>query len=332
MGRLVSGAAVVIAVLVLLLQPLTGYPQIVRLPAILLPLAIVFVISARPWRWDDDQWRAVDTWQPSAAVVWRTAAVAFVVLFWIVLTRFRAGDINAADFTIYFDRPLYQTLHGRPLFVETADLVGFSHRSELAVHAYWALLPIAALYAIRATPLWLLALSVLAVVLGAVRVFRILQRLGTGSVLAAATAAAFVLNANTARALMYGFHPELLYAWFIPWALDAAFRRARLEFIVATRRRGSREGGRGAESLRDGGGPAARTRASPHGSGHPALHRRTGCPEPREPRALLPLRASRAGRIERPRLRRLLGNLRVDAAGARCWRWRCSRGGSSARR
>ena len=234
MGRLVSTGAVVIAVLVLLLQPLTGYPQLVRLPAILVPLALILVISARPWRWDDATWRAVDTWQPPAAIVWRTAAVTFLVLFWIVLTRFRAGDINAADFTIYFDRPLYQTLHGRPLFVETADLVGFSHRSELAVHAYWALLPIAALYAIRATPLWLLALSVLAVVLGAVRVFRILQRLGAGSVLAAATAMAFVLNANTARALMYGFHPELLYAWFIPWAIDAAFRRARVEFIAAT--------------------------------------------------------------------------------------------------
>ena len=67
------------------------------------------------------------------------------VLAWIVITRFRSGDINAVDFTVYFDRPIYQTAHGRLLFVETADLADFSHRSQFAVHAYYNLLLVAPL-------------------------------------------------------------------------------------------------------------------------------------------------------------------------------------------
>jgi Predicted membrane protein (DUF2079) len=234
MGRLAGPIATILAISALVAQPLIGYPALVRLPAILLPTAAVLLIQARPWRWDERAWRGVDEWQPSAAAVWWSAVIAAAILFWIVLTRFQSGDINAVDFTVYFDRPLFQTLHGRSLFVETADLPSFSHRSEFAVHAYWLLVPIAALYAMWATPLWLLALSVLAAVLGAVHVLRIMQRLGAGGVLAAATAAAYLLNANMARTLLYGFHPEILYAWFIPWAFDAALRRARGEFILAT--------------------------------------------------------------------------------------------------
>src|SRR5206468_457887 len=85
-------------------------------------------------------------------------------------TRFRSGDINAVDFTVYFDRPLYQTAHGRLMLVETADLPDFSHRSQFAVHAYYNLLLLAPLYRIAATPYWLLALSVVSVTLAAVGV------------------------------------------------------------------------------------------------------------------------------------------------------------------
>ena len=53
------------------------------------------------------------------------------MLFWYVLTRFQSGQINAIDFTIYYDRPCYQTVQGRPLFVEVSDTIGFSDRSEL---------------------------------------------------------------------------------------------------------------------------------------------------------------------------------------------------------
>jgi uncharacterized membrane protein len=221
------------AAFILVAQPLIGYPRVLRLPAVLAPALALALIVTRPWRWSEAELRLLDRWQPTARTVWSAAALATLVLFWIVLTRFRAGDINAVDFTVYFDRPCYQTLHGRPLFVETADAPGFSWRSELAVHGYWALLPIAGLYALYATPYWLLALSVAAVVLGGVHVLRIMQRLDAGGLLASATALAFVLNANTARTLLYGFHPEVLYAWFVPAALDAGLRGARGSFLVA---------------------------------------------------------------------------------------------------
>ena len=44
----------------------------------------------------------------------------------------------------------------------------------------------------------------------------------------------YLLNDNTARALNYGFHAELLYAWFIPWLLDAGLRGHRRSFLLAT--------------------------------------------------------------------------------------------------
>jgi uncharacterized membrane protein len=161
-------------------------------------------------------WRAVEAWVPSRRGIAAGALVLGVLLFWFVLTRFRSASINAVDFTVYFDRPCFQTVHGRPLFVETADVPSFSQRSELAVHAFWGMLPLCALYALSATPLWLLTISVIAVVAGSVHVLRVMRHLGAGGLLAVASALAFALNDNTARTLNYGFHPEVLYAWFVP--------------------------------------------------------------------------------------------------------------------
>lgn len=88
-------------------------------------------------------------------------------------------------------------------------------------------------YALYATPMWLLALSAAAVTIGAVYVLRIMGHLGAPGVVAIATALAFVLNDNTARTLNYGFHPEVLYAWFIPWLLHAALTGQARQFAAA---------------------------------------------------------------------------------------------------
>ena len=218
----------------LLAAPIVGWPAVVRLPALVVPALVMGLLTVRPWKWSGVEFRAIDLWEPSHRQVLSAAFLAGVVLSWIVLTRFESGEINAIDFTVYFDRPCFQTLHGRPLLVETAYGEEYSHRSQLAVHAFWALLPMCSLYAIHTTPLWLLRLSVTAVVIGAVHVLRIMQHLRAGGVLASATALAFMLNDNTARTLNYGFHPEVLYAWFVPWMIDAALRRSRLSFVAAT--------------------------------------------------------------------------------------------------
>lgn len=229
------GLAVIglVAVTVLVGAPLVGWPRVVRMPAVLVPALALAGLATRPWQWRESGVGGAD-WQPSARVVWTAALVSGLVLFWIVLTRFRSGEINAVDFTVYYDRPCFQTVSGRPLFVETSDSPGFSNRSELADHAYWGMLGICSIYAVHPSPLWLLALSAIAVVLGAVYVMRIMQRLAVGGTLASATALAFMLNDNTARTLNYGFHPEVLYAWFIPWMIDAGLRGARKPFLAAT--------------------------------------------------------------------------------------------------
>jgi len=227
-------AALALAVVVLVVgAPLMGWPRVVRLPAILLPALALAAWLAWPLGRRDGGVLAAD-WQPSRRLVWSAALVVGALLFWYVLTRFRSGEINAVDFTIYYDRPCSQTVHGRPLFVEVSDTPGLSHRSELADHAYWGMLLVCSPYALYPSPLWLHALAVVAIVSGAVHVLRVFQRLGAGGMLASATALAFVLNDNTARTLNYGFHPEVLYAWFIPWMIHAGIRGARMSFLLAT--------------------------------------------------------------------------------------------------
>ena len=205
--------------------PLTGGASIVRVAPILLFGLLLTLALARPWTWSNAQWERVGGWEPSDANV-RWAAIAVVLLvFWFVLTRFRSAEINAIDFTVYYDRPNFQTLLGRPLYIESADDPLRAYRSYFAVHAHWVMLPLAALYLIFATPLWVLALSVVAVVVGAVYTLRIVQFTGAGGVIASASAFAFVFNDNTARTLNYGFHAEVLYAWFIPWMIYAGLQR-----------------------------------------------------------------------------------------------------------
>jgi len=218
---------------ILIVAPLIGWPRVVRLPAVLVPALALGLLAARPWAWTDRDREAIAQWMPSSRAVWYGALAATALLGWIVLTRFLSGSINAVDFTVYFDRPLYQTAHGRPLFVETADQPSFSYRSQLAVHAHYLLFAVAPLYRLAATPCWLLALSVVAVTAGGVHTLRIVQRLSGSGLVAVAAALAFVLNANTARTLMFGFHPEVLYAWLLPAALDAALSGKRLPFVAA---------------------------------------------------------------------------------------------------
>jgi uncharacterized membrane protein len=227
-------AAAVTFVSLLVALPLTGVFPVVRVPALLFPIVLALAVSHQPWRWGDAQYRALAAWQPTSRVVWTAGLLIGIVLFWIVLTRFQSGQINAVDFTVYFDRPTFQTWQGRPMFVETADAAGFSNRSQFAVHAYWIMVPLAGLYGIWATPMWLLALSVLAIVAGSYHVVRIVAQLGAGGVVAAAAGLAFVLNANTARVLNYGFHAEVLYAWFVPWLISAGLSRDRRGFLLAT--------------------------------------------------------------------------------------------------
>jgi hypothetical protein len=227
-------AAGLLVLAVLVAAPLAGWPRVVRLPAVLVPGIALAVLAIRPWKHPDLTLERLHHWNPTTRQLLAGACVTGALLLWIVLTRFYSGGINAVDFTVYFDRPCYQTIQGRPLFVETADNPGFSFRSQFAVHAFWNLVPICSLYWLHATPYWLLILSVVAVIVGAIYVFQIGRLLGWSALLAAAAALSLVLNDNTARTLNYGFHVEVLYVWFVTWMIHAALRRSALAFVAAT--------------------------------------------------------------------------------------------------
>jgi uncharacterized membrane protein len=234
MCRLLVLAALCLALVVFVMAPLIGFPDVIRLPAILVPIIVLTLVVERPWRWDHSKWVQIEQWVPHRRTEIFIAAVLFGILYWCVLTRFQSASINAVDFTVYFDRPCFQTVNGRVLFVESADVPTFANRSQLAVHATWIMVPLCGLYWLWPTPHWLLILSVAAIIAGAIYVMRILRHFGVPSILAVSAAVAFALNDNTARTLNYGFHIEVLYAWFVPWLLDAGLRRAPRSFVAAT--------------------------------------------------------------------------------------------------
>jgi hypothetical protein len=237
MSRATPAVATILGMVVLLAFvafPLVGHPPVVRIAPILLFLRArhhpdqptVALVRRRLGRGGqlDTVRRALFESPPSS---WDSLSSGSCS------PRFRSGAINAIDFTVYYDRPNFQTLLGHPLFVESGDDPIRAYRTYFAVHAHWIMLPVAGLYFLRATPLWLLGLSVVAVVAGAIYIFRIVQHTGGGGPLASASALAFVLNDNTARTLNYGFHTEVLYAWLVPWLIYAGLSRRWRQFAIA---------------------------------------------------------------------------------------------------
>ena len=98
---------------------------------------------------------------------------------------------------------------------------------------YWIMIPLSLFYALSPTPLWLLAVSAIAVVAGAFHIMRIMRYLDATWLLSCGAALALIFNANTATVLNYGFHPEILYVWSIPCAIDMGLRRRKIGFALA---------------------------------------------------------------------------------------------------
>jgi uncharacterized membrane protein len=218
---------------VVIASPLVGWPRTLRGSAVIGVPMLLTLLSARPWTWREEDWHRLASFEPSRRQVAIGATLVGLFLIWVVVTLFRGGHINGVDFTIYFDRPLYQTAHGRPLFVESTDDPTFEYVTHLGVHAYWILIPLAGIYVIWPSPYWLLVLSAMSVTAGSLYVLRIGRLAGLGGLLSCAAALAMLLNDNTARTLRYGFHPEVLYVWFVPWLIDAGLRGRKWSFLAA---------------------------------------------------------------------------------------------------
>ncbi len=141
------------------------------------------------------------------------SGVAAAFLARVVFARYASLDLNAWDTTLFFDHPIAATLSGRLLF---CDYLG---QGELGVHPSYILLAFTPLYAIVASPAWLLVAEALAVAAGGAAGFLVLRRVAGDDLAGALLAAAFVLDSHTARAVQYGFHVEAFYplAIFLLW-------------------------------------------------------------------------------------------------------------------
>src|SRR5438128_2437129 len=105
----ITAALIGVTVISLVVLPLIGWPRVVRVSPILLVIGALLLMSLRPWKWPERQWTLLGEWNPPRRVVGLAAVVLGAMVFWFVLSRFRSGDINAIDFSVYYDRPVFQT-------------------------------------------------------------------------------------------------------------------------------------------------------------------------------------------------------------------------------
>jgi uncharacterized membrane protein len=159
----------------------------------------------------------------------RTLAIAAVLtcafLLNICLRRYFALEVNAWDFSISFDRPIEQTLHGNLLWSDTLRM------SMLGVHANWLMLVFVPLYAVVASPYWLLVLHPLAILGAGIALFLYARRSTQDDVVAVCLAVAFLLNRYTVRAIQLGFLIDVFYPLAFLLLLNA-FRRSNVRLGV----------------------------------------------------------------------------------------------------
>jgi len=188
------------------------------------PIALLLVAS-RNYRVSFRRW--LDSEQP-LTVGARLVLAAMTLLFCIrvSVSKFLSFEINAWDFSLFFDRPLEQTLHGRFLFSE------FLGSSTIAAHADFALLLFFPLYLLKASPWWLVLGQGLIVAAAVLAAFRLFRNLLHDDLAAAALAGAFLFDKYTAKCLQYVFHIEVLYLLLVLVLLIAAFERRVLLFSL----------------------------------------------------------------------------------------------------
>jgi uncharacterized membrane protein len=174
---------------------------------------LLLTLLSRGWR---QEW-ARRLREGTAALSGRALAVASLVaaaaLGRIVFARYLSLDLSAWDTTLFFDHPIAATLSKGLLFCPTTGT------SYLGTHASYVLLALVPLYALAASPFWLLAAHAAAVAAGAAAGFLVFRRILGDDLAARLLAVAFLLNGYTARTVQYGFHPEALYplAVFVLW-------------------------------------------------------------------------------------------------------------------
>ena len=148
------------------------------------------------------------------------------VLGRVALSRFAALEVNAWDFSLYFDRPVESVLHGKGLY---SELLKGSILGDDASFAMFAFVP---LYAVVASPLWLVWAPAVAIAGAAAAAFLLFRDLFADDVAALLLSAAFVLHSATARAVQYVFHVEVFYPLAIFLSLWSLRRKHAVGFAA----------------------------------------------------------------------------------------------------
>ena len=168
-------------------------------------IGIAAVGVRRRWReWAVDTLRSREV-RLSPLTIAVGAAACALVLSRVTLSRFHALDVNAWDFSVYYDRPVERTLHGQPLYSD------FLHASTLSDHSCFVMLGFVPLYALKASPIWLVLAPAFAIAAAGAVAFFFFRAILEDDLAAALLAGALVASSATARAVQYVFHPEVFY-------------------------------------------------------------------------------------------------------------------------
>ncbi|HUO84110.1 MAG TPA: DUF2079 domain-containing protein [Thermoanaerobaculia bacterium] len=154
-------------------------------------------------------------------------SISALLLVRTTVAKFHALEVNAWDFSLYFDRPIEATLRGRLLWSEYIGM------PTLGNHCGWLLLAFVPLYAIAATPYWLVIAQALAIAAAGVAAFFLFRALDADDFIAVTLALVFVLNHYTAKAVQYVFHIEIFYPLGLFVLFYAFIKRRWVLFAVA---------------------------------------------------------------------------------------------------
>jgi Predicted membrane protein (DUF2079) len=169
--------------------------------------AASFCVASSARRWAMQRLGRPVTLSRSVSLLFLLLAAVFPVR--IVTAKFSALEVNAWDFSNFFDRPIESVLHGRVLYSEVLG------GSILGDHFRPLLFLFVPLYAVKATPMWLLLLQAAAVSAAMVVLFHLTRRLTSDDFTSILIVTAFALNSYTAKVLQYVFHLEIFYPFAI---------------------------------------------------------------------------------------------------------------------
>ncbi len=195
----------------------------------ILAVAVVLLVAGviyRPWR----ESLRVGFLDRSHRFGWRAATVFFAVaaifLLRVVLSRYRALEVNAWDFSIY-ELPILAGLKDTPLASP------FAGKSFLSIHASYLLFLFVPLYRLWPSHYWLLTGQALAIAAAGVAAFAVCRQILKDDLGGVLIAAGFLLNTYTAKTVQYVFHIEVLYPLCLFLVVYGFLRRNPYLFFTA---------------------------------------------------------------------------------------------------